>query len=119
MRHDALDGALMRAIGDAMRAQANYSTYTSQAVANVLQVAAWDEGTPLPEDVLDGLAERALGAMEEFVPRTYPALMVCCCGVGLCVCWVVACVFVVVLLHVFRTHTMYIAYMSSKRTSIR
>lgn len=76
MRHNALDGRLITAIGDAMRAQADYASYSVQAVANIFQVAAWDQGTPLQAEVLDGLGAQALALQGQFLPRTYASLLV-------------------------------------------
>lgn len=77
MRHHALDGRLIAAVSDAMRRQDNYSSYSVQAVANLFQVAAWDQGAPLDADVLDGLAEQALAQVDQFLPRTHASLLVC------------------------------------------
>lgn len=76
MRHNALDGRLITAIADAMRTADDFSGYSAQAVANVFQVAAWDQGTPIAGDVLDGLGLRALEMVDEFLPRTYASLLV-------------------------------------------
>lgn len=84
MRHNALQGGLITAIGGAMRSHGGYSGYSVQAVANLFQVAAWDQGTPFEEDVLDGLGLRALEGVDEFLPRTYASLLVGSVGCATC-----------------------------------